>query len=70
MRHLRIAGGVEAANLLLQQTVGFGYALMLAQMFHPAFDEKSLDDTALLGGIFKQAPGIGAVAAPLVLERR
>src|ERR1700687_985565 len=48
MRHLRIAGSVEAAYLLLQQTIGLGDALMLAQMLHPAFDEKGLDDAAFV----------------------
>src|SRR6516225_3402990 len=41
---------------------------MLAQMLHPAFDEKSLDKAALLRGIFEHAPGIGAVAAPLMFK--
>ena len=48
MRHLRIAGSVEAAYLLLQQTIGLGDALMLPQMLHPAFDEKGLDDAAFV----------------------
>ena len=68
MRHLWIAGSVEAAYLLLDKAIGLGDALMLAQMLHPAFDEKGLDDAALLRGIFKHAPGIGAVAAPPMLE--
>ena len=70
MRHFRIAGSVEAANLILQQTVGFGHTLMLTQMFHPAFDEKGLDHASRMGCIFEHAPSIGAVAAPLVLELR
>ena len=69
MRHLWIAGSVEAAYLLLDKAIGLGDALMLAQMLHPAFDEKGLDDAAPLR-IFKHALGIGAVAAPPMLEAR
>ena len=70
MRHLRIAGAVEAEQFFLQQTVGLGDALVLAQMLHPAFDQKSLENATLLRGIFEHAPGISAVAAPLMLEAR
>src|SRR6516165_7751481 len=47
MRHLRIAGAVEAEQFFLQQTVRLGDALVLAQMLHPAFDQKSLENATL-----------------------
>jgi len=67
---LWVAGSVEAAHLLLDEAISLGDALILAQMLHPAFDQKGLDDAPLLRGIFKHAPGIGAVAAPPMLEAR
>jgi len=70
MRHRRIAGPVETAQLLLQQTISLGDAFMLAQMLHPRFDQKSFDHAAFLCCIFEHAPGISAVATPLVLKAR
>ena len=43
---------------------------MLAQMLHPGFDQEGLDHAPFLGGVLEHAPGIGAVAAALVLELR
>ncbi len=70
MRHLGIAGPIEAAHLVLNETIGLGDTLVLAQMLQPALDEKGLDHAARMRGIFKHAPGIGAVAASSMFEAR
>ena len=59
---------MKSVHGLLHDTVGIGDTLMLAQMLHPRFHEKRFDETTLFGGVFEDAPGVGAVAAALVLE--
>ena len=54
----------------MDQSIGIGHALMLAQVLHPRFYQKGLDHAARLGGVLEDAPGIGAVAAPFVFELR
>ena len=62
------AGQMEFVHGVLHHAVGIGDALVLAQVLHPGFDQKRLEHAAVLGGILEHAPGIGAVAAALMLE--
>src|ERR1700688_784731 len=70
MRHLGLAGQLEAVHRLLYQPVGIGDTLVLAQMLHPRFDEEGLDKATLTGSVYEHTPSIVAVAPPLVLEFR
>ena len=59
VRDFRCAPDLEPVNGLLQHAVSVGDAFVLAQMFEPGFHEKRLDHPAFLGGILKDAPGVG-----------
>ena len=50
---------LESVNCILQHAVSIGDTFVLAQMFEPGFHEKRLDHPAFLGGILKDAPGVG-----------
>jgi hypothetical protein len=53
----------QPVDVLLQHAIGVGHALVLAQVLEPRLDEKGLEEPAVLGGVFVDAPGIGSVAA-------
>ena len=61
---------MKAVHGLFHQAVGIGHTLVLAQMLHPGLDQKGFQDAPGFGGILEYTPGIGTIAAPLVLELR
>src|SRR4051812_41022551 len=68
MGDLWVALEMKALHAVLDEAIGIGDALMLAQMLEPGFDEEALDETPGLGGILEEPPGIGAVAPPFMGE--
>ena len=66
--YFRCALRVKPLHIFLQQPIGIGDPLVLAQMFRPGRDEESLNDASFVGGILEYTPPIGAVAAPFISE--
>src|SRR5580698_7431013 len=68
MRDLGLALEVEALDLRLQHAIRIGDALVLAHVLQPRFDHERLDEPRRIGGVLVDAPAVGAVAPPLVVE--
>ena len=66
MRDLRSSCELITMNRALHDTIGNGHTLVLTQMFMPRFNEERLQKSALLGGVFEYAPGIGGITAALL----
>ena len=66
MRDLRSSCELITMNRALHGTIGNGHTLVLTQMFMPRFNEERLQKSALLGGVFEYAPGIGGITAALL----
>ena len=64
MAGLRLAAE-KAADPLLDCTIRLGDALVLAQMLEPRLDQKGFHESAPLGCVFEDAPGIRSVSAAL-----
>src|SRR6202034_72142 len=52
-----------AARALLEEAIGLGDTLVLAQMLEPGVGAKGFDVTPVVRGIFEHAPIVGAVPA-------
>ena len=52
----------ELPDLLLDQLIRPGHALMLPQVLDPGFQKEGFDKSTRIGGVLKDAPGIRAVA--------
>jgi hypothetical protein len=70
VRDRGLAPCAKALNGLLQHAIGIGDALMLAEMLDPGLDHEGLDEAPLLlGRVFEDPPGEGAIAPALRSER-
>ena len=69
VRDRGLAPCVKALNGFLQHAIGVGDALMLAEMLDPGLDHEGLDEAPLLGRVFEDPPGEGAIAPALRSER-
>ena len=65
MSRFRPVADLKAAYDLLQHAIGLRHALVLSKMLEPGVRQKGLDETAVLGGIFKYTPVISTVSAAL-----
>jgi type II secretory pathway component PulK len=70
MGRFRSVADLKAAHDLLEQTIGFRYALVLSKMLEPGVSQKGLDEAAVLRGIFKYSPVISTVPTPFACARR
>src|SRR2546425_7534166 len=62
------AVGVESVNRILQHAVGVRDAFVLAQVFKPGFDEKSLQHPSFDGSVFEYSPRVRTIASTLATE--
>jgi hypothetical protein len=63
-----LAALMETIHGILHHAVGVGDTFVLAQMFHPRFDQEGFNHSPLFGGVFEDAPGISAVTTPRTFE--
>jgi hypothetical protein len=52
----------ELLNFLLDHLIPPGHPLMLPEVLDPGFQKEGFDKTPRIGGVLKDALGIGAVA--------
>ena len=65
VRYLWSIADLKLTYSLLRKPIGFGHALMQAQLFEPGVREKGLNEAAVVGRIFENAPIVSAVSAAL-----
>lgn len=68
MRYLGRAAEMKTVNRILDDAIGIGDPLMLAQVLHPGFDQERFHDAPFICSVVEDAPRISSVAAPLMLE--
>jgi hypothetical protein len=68
VRNSQRALRLELLNCLLQDAVSIDDPFMLAQMFEPAFHQKSLDHPTLVGGILEHTLRVSTIAPVLTRE--
>ncbi len=68
MRYLRFGIGIVLTDDVLEDAVRIGNTLVLAQMLKPRCDQECLQETPLLGGVFKDIPRVRAVPPTLLTK--